>query len=116
MSEITKVTRRLRNNQTDAEKELWRYLRYTKPGVKFRRQFPVFYVKDNTKSFFVADFICLEKKLIIEVDGKIHEKQKESDESRDLILKNLGYNVIRIKNEDILSNNGLAIEIINRYI
>jgi len=116
LSEITKITRKLRNNQTDAEKELWRYLRYTKPGVKFRRQFPVIYVNDDKKSFFVADFICLEKKLIIEVDGEIHEKQKESDDARDLILKNLGYNVIRIKNEDIFRNLNLVLEIINRYI
>jgi len=116
LSEITKITRKLRNNQTEAEKELWRCLRYAKSGVKFRRQFPLIYLKDNKKSFFVADFICLEKKLIIEVDGKIHEKQKESDDARDLILKNLGYSVIRIKNEDIFCNLNLVLKTINRYI
>jgi very-short-patch-repair endonuclease len=116
MSEITKISRRLRKNQTDAEKELWSYLRYNKCGVKFRRQFPILYTSDNKKKFFVADFACIEKKLIIEVDGKIHDRQKEKDDERDRIIRSLGYTVIRFKNSDIFKNPDSVLENINQYI
>jgi leucyl-tRNA synthetase len=101
---ITQLARDLRKNQTDSEKLLWQNLRNRKlNGFKFNRQFPIVYGRnfDGTSLFFIADFYCHEKKLIIELDGKIHEFQKEYDKERDSILNQLGLNVIRIKNEEL---------------
>ena len=71
-------------------------------GFKFLRQQPVFYGSTlNQRLFFVPDFYCAEKKLIIELDGKIHDFQKEYDKNRDSILNELGLKVIRFKNEEL---------------
>ena len=59
-------------------------------------------------NYFIADFYCAEKKLIIELDGKIHDEQKEYDENRDRILKEMKLKVIRFKNHELQ----LAIEFI----
>lgn len=101
---ITELARDLRKNQTASEKLLWQNLRNRKlNGFKFNRQFPIVYGRnfDGTSLFFIADFYCHEKKLIIELDGKIHEFQKEYDKERDAILNDLGLRVIRIKNEEL---------------
>jgi len=115
MNEITKISRNLRNNQTKAEKLLWYYLKDKKTGFKFRRQYPIIYMIDNINKFFVADFACTEKKLIIEVDGKIHEKQKIRDEIRDSIICSKGYAVIRFDNEDVLENTENVLAAIIRH-
>jgi len=73
-------------------------------GFKFYRQFPIFYEFDHYESFFIADFFCFEKRIVIEIDGKVHETRKEQDEERSLILRNLKIRVIRIKNEEIENN------------
>lgn len=101
---ITELARDLRKNQTASEKLLWQNLRNRKlNGFKFNRQFPIVYGRnfDGTSLFFIADFYCHESKLIIELDGKIHEFQKEYDKERDAILNQLGLSVIRIKNEEL---------------
>jgi len=116
MNEITKIARNLRNNQTKAEKLLWYYLKDKKTGFKFRRQYPIIYMIDNINKFFVADFACTGKKLIIEVDGKIHEKQKISDETRDSIIYSKGYTVIRFDNEDVLENTDKVLADIIGYL
>jgi len=100
--------RNLRQNMTGEERLLWLNLRDRKfMGLKFLRQRPfVYQVINNEPRFFVADFYCDEKKLIIEVDGTIHDFQKEEDQYREEILKSLDLNVLRIKNEefaDVLS-------------
>ena len=109
--------RELRQNMTEAEKALWQELRNRKfLKLKFLRQHPIIYqVIDNKPRYFIADFICYEKKLVIEVDGFIHEFQKESDEHREEILKSLELNILRIRNEeveDILK----VLEKIKRYV
>jgi very-short-patch-repair endonuclease len=95
--------RELRKNMTEAERSLWKELRNRKfMGLKFVRQHPLIYqVINNEPRYFIADFICYEKKLVIEVDGKIHDFQKEDDEHREEILKSLGLTVLRIKNEEV---------------
>ena len=101
---ITQLSRDLRKNQTGSEKLLWQNLRARKlNGFKFNRQFPIVYGRnfDGTSLFFIADFYCHEKKLIVELDGKIHEFQKEYDKERDFILNQLGLKVIRFKNEEL---------------
>ena len=105
MSKITEIVRELRKKSTLAEKELWQKLRAHKfMGLKFKRQEPIIFEYDNKKHFFVADFLCLNNKMIIEIDGKIHDYQKDHDIIREDILVNLGYKVVRYKNEEILNN------------
>ena len=94
--EIFERAQQLRKVMTEAEEKLWKRLRNRKfEGLKFRRQHPV--------SRFIVDFYCHEKRLVVEVDGSIHDLQevKERDEGREEELKNLGLNVIRFTNEEI---------------
>ncbi len=87
-----------RKNPTEAEKYLWQQLRGGKlVEYKFRRQHII--------GKYIADFICLAKKLIIEIDGLIHQlpKNKENDEVRTLWLKSKGYTVIRFTNEEVIN-------------
>lgn len=99
---IISTSRNLRKRQTPQEKLLWEKLRNRNlSGKKFLRQFPIPYKFDGKESFFVADFYCSEAKLIIEIDGKIHEKQKEYDKLRDDILSAMGFNLLRFNNEQI---------------
>ena len=95
--------RKLRKNQTPEEELLWKSLRNRNfYGLKFLRQHPIIYEGLNNRfSFFIADFYCNEKKLVIELDGKIHDEQKEYDRDRNFIVKSLGLKTVRIKNEEI---------------
>ena len=91
--------RELRQESTEAEKLLWAELRNKKlNGLKFRRQHPI--------DKFVADFYCHEKKIVIELDGSIHDEKinKEYDEARTAMLAGLNVIVLRFKNEDITNN------------
>ena len=101
---ITEMARELRSNPTPSEKILWKYLRKRQlKGYKFLRQKPFVYEQiQDKKYFFIADFYCAQLKLVIELDGKIHDFQKEYDYQRDLVLKNLGLKVLRIKNEELV--------------
>lgn len=66
------------------------------------RQHPFIYRPGkNSEAYFIADFYCAEKKLVIELDGEIHRQQKEYDNNRDEILNGMGIEVIRFKNEDV---------------
>lgn len=104
---IVQIARELRINQTPEEAILWEILRNRKlNGFKFLRQHPIFYAKnDPIPSFIVADFFCAEKYLILEVDGKIHDYQKEHDQQRDFKVKTMGYKVLHIKNEEMIDLN-----------
>jgi len=86
----------LKDNLTEAENRLWQELRANRLGVKFRRQHVI--------GRFIGDFVCLPKKLIVEVDGKIHEQQKEADAARTAYLNEKGFRVIRFTNEEVMSN------------
>jgi leucyl-tRNA synthetase len=114
---ITSLARNLRKNHTTSEKLLWTFLRRKSfHGYKFLRQHPVFYTIINSRvEFFIADFYCSGLKLIIELDGKIHEKNREYDSERDLKLLNKGIYVLRIKNEE-LDNMKSVIRILDETI
>lgn len=101
---------------TESEKLLWEKIKNRKlAGFKFLRQHPIIYKGDLTRlNYFVADFYCDEKKLVIEVDGPVHEANKEYDEFRDSELENLGIKVLRIKNEE-LANVNEVLQKINSY-
>jgi len=98
-----KRARKLRQNSTEAENLLWLNLRNRRfLNLKFLRQHPIIYqVFQNRPLYFIADFYCAEKKLVIEVDGKIHDFQVEEDLHREDILKSLKLNILRIKNEEV---------------
>ena len=87
---------------TIAEKLIWNKLRNRQfLNLKFLRQHPfVYQVIDNTPRYFIADFYCAERKLIIEVDGKIHDFQMDDDRHREDILKDSGLKIMRIRNEE----------------
>ena len=81
---------------TDAELALWRILRSRQlQGFKFRRQHPI--------GPFVADFVCLERKLVVELDGGHHAQQVEADAERTQYLQGAGFRVIRFWNNDVLT-------------
>ena len=100
---IKKIAARLRNNQTPEEKLLWSNIRKRKlKGRKFLRQHPIIYESNKSEHFFyIPDFYCASEKLIIELDGKIHDYQKERDKKRDSILKDRELKMLRIKNEEL---------------
>jgi len=82
---------------TDAERNLWRHLqRGQLDGLKFRRQHPI--------DRFIADFACLELKLVIEVDGGQHQEQQAYDDARSAILVQHGWKVLRFWNHEVLGN------------
>lgn len=114
---ITLLARDLRKNQTTSERLLWEVLRARKfSGYKFLRQHPIFYrIAKSWVDFYIADFYCNKLKLVIELDGKIHETQEEYDKERDEKLKEKGIQVIRFKNE-ILNNINDVKELINSII
>ncbi len=87
---------------TEEEEILWHFLRNRRfCGLKFLRQHPIIYdLINNEPRYYIADFFCSEKKLIVELDGKIHDFQKEKDQFRDEILTDLGLRILRIKNEE----------------
>lgn len=97
---IKKYAKQMRwEKATPAEETLWEALRNKKlGGYKFRRQHVI--------GFYIADFLCLRHKLIIEVDGLIHEhpEHKKSDKERQEWLENEGYKVIRFTNKEVLEN------------
>ncbi len=92
----------MRKNPTEAENGLWQMLRDNKLDCHFRRQHII--------GQFIVDFVCLEKMLIVEVDGDIHDYQKEGDAERTAFLEELGFKVIRFKNADIIEDVNLVTE------
>ncbi|OFY83665.1 MAG: methionine synthase [Bacteroidetes bacterium RIFCSPLOWO2_12_FULL_35_15] len=94
--------KQMRKEPTSAEEKLWEALRNRKLDSKFRRQHPI--------GQFIADFVCIEQKLIIEVDGEIHDHQKEYDAGRTYILEDIGYRVIRFSNDAVLNTIDAVIE------
>ena len=85
------IARALRQRQTPSEGRLWSRLRQRRfHGYKFRRQHAI--------GHFIVDFICLECKVIVELDGEMHALKTDSDYQRDRILEEEGYLVLRFRN------------------
>jgi leucyl-tRNA synthetase len=102
---IIDLARDLRKKQTPSESMVWNILRRRKiSGYKFLKQHAVFYsIRNRQIDFYIADFYCARLKLMIEIDGKIHERQLEYDNERDSKLLEKGIQVVRIKNEELSS-------------
>jgi len=105
-SNITKIAKTLRKRSTDTERFLWRYLRIKQiDGLKFRRQEPI--------GNYIADFVCFESKMVVEVDGGQHTAS-EKDTERDAWLQSQGFKVLRFWNHDVLTNIEGVLEVIRR--
>ncbi len=101
--EVATAARDLRAKLTLAEQVLWGALqRRQLHGLKFRCQHPV--------GPFVLDFYCPTCKLLVEVDGPIHDTQTEQDEARTRHLKAYGYRVLRFRNDEVLTDLGSVLE------
>ena len=98
MDRIRQRARALRYNPTEAERLLWRQLRFWQiDGYKFRRQQPL--------GHYIVDFVCLGKRLVVEVDGGQHaEQQMKYDSERDVWLAAQGFSVLRFWNNEVLKN------------
>jgi very-short-patch-repair endonuclease len=110
LKERNKITiaKKLRINSTDTEKYLWKYLRGKQlTGFKFRRQHPI--------GRYIVDFVNLERKIIIEVDGGQHLENKK-DKLRDRWLEEQGYEVLRFWDNEVLTNVEGVLEVIREKI
>lgn len=91
----TAYARALRKNPTEAEKTLWKHVRLRQlEGSKFRRQQPI--------GRYIVDFVCLEKKLVVEIDGGQDSAQARADAERTAWLEAQGFRVLRFWNHDVL--------------
>ncbi len=91
------IARTLRGNATDTERMLWRKIRDKQiEGHRFRRQRPI--------GKYIVDFVCLEAKLVFELDGGHHAEQYDGDEIRSQFLKQQGFRVIRFWNNEVIEN------------
>jgi very-short-patch-repair endonuclease len=88
--------RRLRHEMTPAEIAIWHHVRGNKLGFHFRRQPPIL--------GFYPDFSCLDLRLVVEVDGGIHESRVDYDKERTAVLEGQGFTVIRFRNEEVSSD------------
>ncbi|MEO5569310.1 MAG: DUF559 domain-containing protein, partial [Bacteroidia bacterium] len=106
--EIKESSRDKRKNPTEAEEVLWTYLRKEQTGYKIRRQHVI--------DIYIADFVCLEKKVVIEVDGKYHDEQIDYDSARTEMLQVKGFSVIRFTNEEVINNPKEVQQQIKKYL
>jgi len=101
--------RHLRKNLTDAERKLWQRLRRRQlDGCKFRHQASI--------GPYVVDFLCVERRLIVEVDGGQHDVRREADERRTTDLEVRGFRVIRVWNNEALQNTDGVVEFILQHL
>jgi very-short-patch-repair endonuclease len=101
--------RRLRSNQTDAERKLWVYLRNRGlSGAKFRRK--------SVIGDYIVGFCSLEQKLLVEIDGDQHVADVASDQKRTDVLMSKGFRVLRFRNHEVLAQLELVLEHINREL
>lgn len=100
--------RDLRKNSTDAEKHLWYLLRAGRSGYKFKRQVPI--------GNYIIDFACLQKKLLIELDGGQHLLNQAYDADRTSELNRRGFQVLRFWNHDVLQQTEAVMEVIYRTL
>lgn len=101
---LTEVARKLRKSMTKEENRLWYFLRAGRlERYKFRRQEPI--------GNYIVDYVCFEKKMIVECDGGHHLKS-DNDQRRDLYFHQRGYRVLRFWNNEILNNIDGVLEVI----
>jgi very-short-patch-repair endonuclease len=108
-NKVKNIAREMRKQGTIAEKKLWKELRNHKiVNMKFRRHHAI--------GKYIVDFYCREIKLIVEVDGEIHEYQRDEDTLRQNYLEELEYNVMRFSNEEVISNTEKVMKEIEDFV
>ncbi|SHF51639.1 Very-short-patch-repair endonuclease [Microbulbifer donghaiensis] len=101
--------RQLRSNSTEAEQRLWYFLRAHRfMGLKFKRQKPI--------GRYIVDFVCLQPKLIIELDGSQHATQENYDQQRDLWLQSRGFQILRFWNNQVLTEIQAVLDLIRHEV
>ncbi len=107
---IFERAKKLRNNVTPTEMILWGRLKEHFPNIKFRRQHPI--------SFYIVDLYCHSKKLVIEIDGSIHdfEEMKIKDELRQKELELLGLKVVRFTTKEITNHLESVLKTIEKHL
>ena len=105
--------RLLRKEMTTAEQLFWKHFRNRKfSNLKIRRQQRIIWAAGATgNDYFIADFYCAQYKLVIEIDGGIHEEQVGRDKWREDILKEQGYHILRFKNEELQDMESVKLKI-----
>ena len=100
---ITQLARELRRNMTPSERVLWEQLRKRRlNGYRFVRQKPIVYQQiGDRRYFYILDFYNAHTRLAVELDGKVHESQRDYDRNRDRVLKEQGIRTLRIANEEL---------------
>ena len=95
--DILEAARILRKNMTSSEKLLWNQLKGKQIfGLRFRRQHPI--------DIFIADFYCHEVRLVVELDGEIHNQQKEYDDGREAEMDKYNIKTVRFMNQEVENN------------
>ena len=99
---VREKCRELRKSQTKAESLLWQELRNRKlGGLKFTRQHPLFVSDGRGIRYYIADCYCHEKRLVVELDGPVHDRTHARDQDRDELISLLNLRVLRINNVEI---------------
>jgi very-short-patch-repair endonuclease len=98
------AARNLRRDMTGAERKLWTCLRGEQLDVKFRRQHPF--------GNYILDFVCLDRKLVVEVDGSQHMDEIACDEERSQKLRDAGFTVLRFWNNEVLNETEAVVQTI----
>jgi very-short-patch-repair endonuclease len=101
---IKRAANTLRKGMTDAERCLWQRLRGEQLGVKFRRQ----HAFEN----YVLDFVCMDRRLVVEVDGSQHAEDVVYDEMRTKHLNDAGFKVLRFWNNEVLAQTDAVVQVI----
>jgi very-short-patch-repair endonuclease len=105
---MTEVARQFRKEPTTSEEILWQAIRGRKlDGRRFRRQQPI--------GVFVVDFYCSAEKLIVEVDGAIHELQREHDQQRQELLESLGLKMVKVTSKQVETDIDSALALIRQF-
>jgi very-short-patch-repair endonuclease len=105
---MVELARQLRQNQTPTETELWQHLRRKQRGYKVRRQQPI--------GPFVVDFYISQARLVIEVDGSIHDHQKDYDQQRQALLEELGMRLLRFTTAAVERNLSMVLTEIDQAV
>lgn len=101
--------RRMRHTPVAAEKIFWSEVRNRNlAGYKFKRQHPI--------ATYIADFVCLEAKLIVELDGPFHALKRKHDKRRDEALRQHGFTTLRIRNEDLAADLLGTLQLVKHYL
>ena len=104
-----RLARKLRRQQTETERLLWSLLRSRQIcGYKIRRQIPI--------GNYIVDFVCFERKVVIEVDGSQHAEQQKRDKEREDYLRGRGFRVIRFWDTEVLCNIEGVLEVIEKNL